>query len=170
MQASPNPHASAIHEALTAAKVAGVALVGFAIDAGALRTGIALHVSPAIARAISLFLAMQGTFVINGLVVFRCLTRERLVHHWLGYMTTNGFGNFCNYWIFVTLVSLHEPVMSNYYLDLGIGSFCAWGINYFAMRFFVFGRAKTRAEIATPAYCPWDGGAQPPTRPRTRAI
>jgi putative flippase GtrA len=157
--------AVAVHEARTAAKVAGVALVGFAIDAGVLRAGLALHLSPAVARAISLFLAMQGTFAINGLVVFRCLTRERLIHHWLGYMTTNGFGNFCNYWIFVTLVSLHKPMISNYYLALGVSSFCAWGINYFAMRVFVFGRAKTRAETVAPADCPWDGAAQPPTAP-----
>ncbi len=170
MHLSPSHRAAALHETRTAAKVAGVALVGFAIDAGVLRTCLAFHLSPAVARAISLFLAMQGTFAINGLVVFRCLTRERLIHHWLGYMTTNGFGNFCNYWIFVTLVSLHEPVMSNYYLDLGIGSFCAWGINYFAMRFFVFGRAKTRADVAARADCPWESSRQPPTRPRTRAI
>ena len=170
MHPSPSHRDAAVHEVRTAAKVAGVAMVGFAIDAVALRVGLAFHLSPAFARAISLFLAMQGTFAINGLVVFRCLTRARLIHQWLGYMTTNGFGNFCNYWIFVTLVSLHQPLVSNAYLALAVSSFCAWGINYFAIRFLVFGRAKTRAEMPSPADCPWEGVAQPPTRRRTRAF
>ena len=61
-------------EAGLAVKFALVGLVGFAIDAIVLRGGLALGFQPAIARAASIICAMQVTFVINGLYIFRCLT------------------------------------------------------------------------------------------------
>jgi putative flippase GtrA len=126
-----------------AMKFAGVALLGFGIDAGLLHTGILLGLSPAIARIISLFCAMQVTFTVNGLFVFKCLTRTSIPRHWLGYMASSGVGNFCNYWIFVTLVSLHWSLISNHFAALAVGSLCAWIINYAGARLIVFGPAQT---------------------------
>jgi putative flippase GtrA len=119
-----------------------VACIGFAIDASLLIGIEHLSVEPAWARVISLTLAMQATFWINGLFIFRCLTRQSWIGAWTGYMVTSGFGNFCNYWTFVTLVSLHDHTLSNRLLDLVIGGVVAWSINYLCARFLIFGVSK----------------------------
>jgi putative flippase GtrA len=94
---------------------------------------------------VSLACAMQVTFVLNGLHVFGGLERRYLPRQWLAYMASNGFGNFCNYWIFVTLVSLHWRVVSNHLFALAAGSVCAWLLNYLATRFWVFRRRPRQA-------------------------
>ncbi len=131
--------ATARAEAPLAAKYSLVACLGFITDLMVLKLATHWGLSPAWARVISLTCAMQVTFWINGLLVFRCLTRDGWVSAWLGYMTTNGFGNFCNYWAFVTLVSLHHPILSNHALDLVIGGFIAWAINFACARYLIFG-------------------------------
>ena len=123
-------------------KYAGVSLIGFVVDATLLHIGVELGLSPAWARVISLACAMHVTFVINGLHVFRQLDRKRLPRQWLSYMATNAFGNFSNYWIFVTMVSTHWPVVSNHLVALGVGSLTAWIVNFISTRFFVFRRVK----------------------------
>jgi putative flippase GtrA len=123
-------------------RYAGVSLVGFATDAAILHTLVELGMEPAWARLISLGCAMHVTFVLNGLHVFRQLDRRRLPRQWVSYMATNAFGNFCNYWIFVTLVSTHWRVISNHLFALGVGSLTAWVMNFAATRFIVFRRAK----------------------------
>jgi dolichol-phosphate mannosyltransferase len=132
----------AAKEAGLAAKFAAVGLIGFAVDALLLRIGLSFGLSIAAARLISLICAMQVTFAINGLHVFRCLTRAKCVKQWVGYMTTNGFGNLCNFWIFITLMSLHQPVLSNFWLALGVSSMAAYLINYASARLLVFGAAR----------------------------
>ena len=127
-------------EVKTAALFALVGGVGFITDYLILQLGLHLGLSPAIGRIVSLFCAMQVTFTINGLFVFRCLTWRKLPHQWAAYIATNGFGNFCNYWIFVTLISLHSPIWSNHLLALGISSTIAWFINYCGTRFLAFRR------------------------------
>jgi len=128
-----------------------VAGVGLLTDGGVLTLFEHLGMQPAWARVLSLASAMQVTFWINGLWVFRCLTRQTWGRAWLGYMATSGFGNFCNYWTFVTLVSLHSPVWSNRWLDLSLGGLIAWTINYTCARLLVFGRrTKPHVEGAAP--------------------
>ena len=94
-------------EAGFAVKFALAGLVGFVIDAGLLHLGLTLGLSPALGRAISIVSAMQVTFLINGLAIFKCLTMRNCAKHWAAYMLTSGFGNFCSYMIFITLTSLH---------------------------------------------------------------
>jgi putative flippase GtrA len=119
-----------------------VACIGFVVDASLLVAIEHLGVEPAWARVMSLTLAMQATFWINGLFIFRCLTKQSWLGAWGGYMVTSGFGNFCNYWTFVTLVSLHNHTLSNRLLDLVIGGLVAWSINYLCARFLIFGVRK----------------------------
>ena len=116
----------------------GVGMIGFCVDAGLLRLGLALGLAAWAARIVSLFMAMQATFTINGLFVFRSLERGKILRQWSGYMLANGLGNFCNYWIFLTLVSTHWPAVSNRYFALAIGSLSAWAINFAGTRLFVF--------------------------------
>jgi putative flippase GtrA len=142
-----------------ALKFGAVGFLGFLTDATLLHLGIHLGLTPAMARVISLTSAMQVTFAVNGLFVFRCLKRQKLPHQWLGYMTANGLGNLCNYFIFLAFVSSRLPVVSDHLFALASGSFTAWFINYVGTRFVVFGRAigpaigKVGLERAEEAIC-----------------
>ena len=130
------------HEAGLAIKFAAVGLVGFTVDAILLKAGLALHMGPAWARLISLTLAMQVTFTVNRMHVFHCWGQPGLMRQWCAYMATNGFGNFCNYWIFVTLSSLHGRLVSEPFVALPISAFAAYLINYAGVRLVVFGRSR----------------------------
>lgn len=132
---------AAVREGRLAAKFAGVSLIGFATDAIILHIGIWAGMQPAWVRVVSLICAMQVTFVINGLHVFRSLDRTRWPQQWARYMAANGSGNLCNFWIFVTLVSTHWPVIAWPLVALSVGSFAAWMINFTGTRLFVFGEA-----------------------------
>ncbi len=134
--------------ALSYSLVAGVGLI---TDGSVLTLLEHFGMEPAWARVLSLTTAMQVTFWINGLWVFGCLTRKSWGPAWLGYMATSGAGNFCNYWAFVTLVSLHNPIWSNRWLDLTLGGVLAWTINYACARLLVFGRRREGSEdVCTP--------------------
>ena len=131
-------------ERKTALRYCAVSLLGFVVDAAILRAGLAFG-APAWVRVVSLICAMQVTFTINGLMVFRTLTWRTLPRQWSSYMLTNGLGNFCNYWIFVTLVSLHWRFISDPMIALGFGAFAAWMINFLSARFLVFGKVRELA-------------------------
>jgi putative flippase GtrA len=120
--------------------------VGFAVDGGLLLI-LGHHLHPATARAISILSAMQVTFLINGLAIFKCLTKHNLVRHWAAYMITSGFGNFCSYMIFITLTSLHGSVLSKGWIAFPASTFAAYLINFAGARFIVFG-ASVRAKLA----------------------
>jgi len=150
---------SAVRECGGAMAFGAVGVVGFLVDVALLRIGVALHMSGWLARAISLFCGMQATFLVNGLLVFRRLTWTTVPRQWISYMATNGFGNLCNYWLFVTLISLHRGLASNYYVAMCAGGCTAWAINYSLTRLFVFGR---RARPLRPTLDPAAGALQPP--------
>ncbi len=133
-------HGAKVGEMLLAAQFAGVGMLGFAVDAALLRLGELAGLEPAWARLISLACAMQVTFTVNGLKVFHCLSLKRLPGQWARYMLTNGVGNFCNYWIFVTLVSLHWRWISQPMIALTVGAAMAWTINYLGARFVAFAK------------------------------
>jgi putative flippase GtrA len=113
---------------------------GFATDLILLQLGTALGFQPAWVRIVSLFFAMQVTFCINGVFVFRSLNRGRIPHQWFSYMVTNAFGNLCNYLIFTTLLSLHSRILSNHIVAVCAGGAAACGLNYAACRLLVFRR------------------------------
>lgn len=122
-----------------------VSNLGFATDATLLHLLMEAGAAPAWARVVSLLCAMQVTFLVNGLLVFRSLDRHRPWRQWTAYMLAHGFGNFCNYWIFITLVSLHRPPLSEPLVALAVASLLAWTINYLAARYVVFRQARARA-------------------------
>lgn len=139
-------------EAGLAIKFAAVGLVGLAVDAILLKAGLALHLGAAWARLISLTLAMQVTFAINRTHVFRGCEHEGLLRQWCAYMATNGLGNFCNYWIFVTLSSLHGRLVSEPFVALPISAFSAYLINYAGVRLVVFGRTRLQRPPGAKAF------------------
>jgi putative flippase GtrA len=119
-----------------------VSMVGFALDAIVLATSLGSGLDAAVARLISLFWAMQATFVLNGLFVFGKLTLKSLPGQWARYMASNGIGNVANYLIFVGLVTSRWPLISNHYAALCVAAFTAWTINYSGARLWVFGRRR----------------------------
>jgi putative flippase GtrA len=121
-----------------------VALIGFGVSALILHLGLEAGLRPWAARLIALLFAMNVTFLINGRFVFRALTRERFLGQWGAYLANSAFGNFCNYWVFVTLESTHRPVIGNPYVALLAGSVTAWAINFIGARFVVFGALGQR--------------------------
>ena len=121
------------------AKFTGVALVGFAISAAILHLGLEAGLRPWAARLVALLCAMNVTFLINARFVFHALSRRRFLAQWAAYVANSAFGNFCNYWTFVTLESTHRPVIGNPYLALLAGSAVAWAINFTGARLVVFG-------------------------------
>jgi putative flippase GtrA len=135
----------ALNEAKLALKFAAVSLLGFGVDAVVLSIALRCGLEPAWARLISLFCAMQVTFVINRRHVFRAHEAGSVAWQWLRYMGSNGVGNACNYWIFVTMVSTHWPVVAAPMVALAAGSFAAWLINFLCNRYFVFRVAKVAA-------------------------
>ena len=123
------------------AKFTGVALIGFLISVIVLHLCLEGGLRPWSARLIALLCAMHVTFLINGRFVFRALTRRRFLAQWAAYVTNSAFGNFYNYWVFVTLESTHREVIGNPYVALLAGSIVAWAINFTGARFVVFGGA-----------------------------
>jgi putative flippase GtrA len=127
-----------------------VSLIGFAIDAVLLTTTIGSGVDAAGARLISLFWAMQTTFVLNGIWVFGNLTLKSLPGQWARYMLCNGAGNVLNYLVFVALVATGAPVVSNHYAALCLAAFTAWTVNYSGARLWAFRRGPRCAPASAP--------------------
>ncbi|HWF00472.1 MAG TPA: GtrA family protein [Caulobacteraceae bacterium] len=151
-----------IEEASLAVKFGLVGMVGFVVDAILLKGGLMLGLTPALARLISLVCAMQVTFAINRSHVFRCRPGTSVFGQWCAYMLANGFGNFCNYWIFVTLSSLHGQPLSKPWFAMPISAFCAYLINYAGARLLVFGKdrvsSRREARVRTGPRVPAPGG------------
>jgi putative flippase GtrA len=142
------------HEGLTALKFAAVGGLGFLTDISVLH--LCLHVlrlSPFQGRAISLTCAMQVTFLVNGLLVFRCLDWTCWPRQWLGYMATNGLGNLINYLVFAGLIGSHLPQVSRTGWALVIGSVLAYAFNFLCVRLLVFGRPKGHPPVPTNPVC-----------------
>jgi putative flippase GtrA len=123
-----------------------VSFCGLAVNIALLKllTGVGLR--PAYAQALALLAAVQTTFWLNAMVVFRSMHMRRWFHHWLAYMGAGGLGLICNYLIFTTLLSLHKPIVSNQIVAVCAGGFAAWVVNYTGARLVVF-NAKLHRRI-----------------------
>ena len=117
-----------------------VGVLGFATDAGLLTAGMTLGLSSAAARAISVTTALQTTFVLNGVFVFRSLRRATFARQWLGYMAANGFGAACNYAVFVALTASHMPWISEPRPAFVAAAIIALVVNYTGTRLLAFRR------------------------------
>ena len=139
-------------EAATALKFAAVGGLGFLTDISVLHLCLrSLHLTPFEGRAISLACAMQVTFLINGLLVFRCLSWRSCGRQWLAYMGSNGVGNLINYLVFAGLVSSRLPEVSRNGWALVISSLIAYAFNFLCVRLMVFGSPVARTR--TPRMC-----------------
>jgi putative flippase GtrA len=146
------PRSRLLDECRLAARYTGVSLIGFVVDVVVLHLLLAVAIEPAWARVVSLTIAMHVTFVINGRHVFQTLSWQSLPRQWWRYMVSNGLGNLCNYWIFVTMVSTHWLAVSIPVVALATGSAAAWAINFAAARHFVFAKARKAVEVFAERY------------------
>ncbi|MEI9890084.1 MAG: GtrA family protein [Caulobacteraceae bacterium] len=138
-------------EGLIALKFAAVGGLGFLTDISVLRLCLrVLHLSPFEGRAISLACAMQVTFLVNGLLVFRCLSWRTCGRQWLAYMAANGFGNLINYLVFVSLIASRLPEISRNGWALVTGSAIAYVFNFMCVRLMVFGAPRGHAPAVHP--------------------
>jgi putative flippase GtrA len=141
-------------EAATALKFAAVGGLGFLTDITVLRLCLrGLHLTPFEGRAVSLACAMQVTFLVNGLFVFRCLSWRNCGRQWLAYMGSNGLGNLINYLIFAGLVASRLPEVSRNGWALVISSAAAYAFNFLCARFMVFGEPGPRDRRKAPPMC-----------------
>jgi|WetSurMetagenome_2_1015567.scaffolds.fasta_scaffold341396_2 putative flippase GtrA len=115
-----------------------VSLIGLGVDAALLYTSMGSGLSAPVARLISLFWAMQVTFVLNRFLVFRHIALGTLPRQWACYMATNGIGNFASYLVFVGLVASRAPLVSERYVALCVGALLAWCANYGGARLVAF--------------------------------
>ena len=123
-----------------------VSLAGFALDAILLTTSMGSGLNAEVSRLISLFWAMQATFVLNGLFVFKGLTLAGLPGQWARYMACNGAGNLMNYLLFVGLLATKVPIISNHYVALCVAASTAWAINYSGARIWAFSRRSSAVD------------------------
>jgi putative flippase GtrA len=123
-----------------AAGFAAVSAVGFLADYLALRLGLIAGLGSALARLISLGLAMQVTFALGRWLVFGRRDREGLGGEWWRFMVANAFGGVCNYLVFLALATARWPAGSGISINLILSSGVAYAINYAGARLFVFGR------------------------------
>jgi len=138
-------------EAAIALKFAAVGGLGFLTDISVLHLCLrVLRLTPLEGRAVSLTCAMQVTFLINGLFVFRCLSWRSCGRQWLAYMGSNGLGNLINYLVFAGLVSSRLPEVSRNGWALVISSLIAYAFNFLCARFMVFGRPMARTRAVPP--------------------
>jgi putative flippase GtrA len=132
-------------EVATALKFAAVGGLGFLTDISVLHLCLrVLQLTPLEGRAVSLTCAMQVTFLVNSLLVFRCLTWRSCGRQWLAYMGGNGLGNLINYLVFAGLVSSRLPEVSRNGWALVISSLIAYAFNFLSARLMVFGRPSAR--------------------------
>lgn len=149
-------------EAKLTAKYSGVSLVGLGVDVTMLHILLHAGLEAAWARVVSLVCAMHVTFILNGLHVFRRLERGQWPSQWLRYMACNGFGNFCNYWIFVTMVSTHWPLIANPTFAVAVGSAAAWMLNFATTRLLAFPCSPQAAPSPHSDPSPAEPGSAPP--------
>ena len=122
----------------------GASLVGFVFSAITMHVGVDAGLRPWLARLLGMLVAMNLAFLLNGRFTFNALSRQRFLPLWGAYMANSSFGNLCNYFTFLTLRSLHRPVISNLDVAFLAGAVMAWAINFLGARYLVFGALGRR--------------------------
>ncbi len=71
---------------------AAIGAAAFVVDSVVLKIGLALGLTPAIGRLVSLFVSMNFTFVVNRAVTFAKFRGRSLPAQWALYMAANSLG------------------------------------------------------------------------------
>lgn len=149
---------SITRELSLALRFAAVSLVGFAVDAMGLKTGLVLGVGAEISRIGSLVVALQVTFFLSRRLVFTHNPPGTLRRDWWRFLVANTFGSLCNLGIFVAMTrapwpDLPEPwpAPSAPWVALLVSASVAYVVNYVGTRLFVYGRTLSAVAVKAPA-------------------
>jgi putative flippase GtrA len=123
-----------------------VGACGFVIDTSIF---FVLHdlagLSPYVARAFSILIAMSGTWFGNRTLTFRehAATGGRAVlREWLTFAAANAIGNTSNYLAFSALITFASPPFNNRYLALVAGTAVGMALNFTLSKRIVFRAAS----------------------------
>ncbi|HVT26250.1 MAG TPA: GtrA family protein [Rhizomicrobium sp.] len=123
-----------------------VGACGFVIDTSIF---FVLHdlagLSPYVARAFSILIAMSGTWFGNRTLTFRehAATGGRAVlREWLTFAAANAIGNTSNYLTFSALITFASPPFNNRYLALVAGTAVGMVLNFTLSKRIVFRAAS----------------------------
>jgi putative flippase GtrA len=117
-----------------------VGLVGFAVDAGALEGFVALGLSPAAARVLSITVALQATYILHKRFTFRA---TETANPWPKFMLANALGALINYLTFLVVMALIGTAfqaLEARQSALLAGTATALLVNYWMNHRFVFAR------------------------------
>jgi putative flippase GtrA len=117
---------------------AAIGAGAFVIDAGVLTVGLHFGLTPAIARIVSLFVAMNATFVANRAFTFAKFRERPLPVQWALYMAANSIGAGVNYLVFLALTATllkGQPVLA-----AAAGAVAGLAFNFTASRLTAFRR------------------------------
>lgn len=143
----------------------GASLVGFVFSALTMHLALEAGARPWLARLLGMLVAMNLAFLLNGRFTFGGLTRERCLPLWAAYMANSGFGNLCNYLVFLALTSSRWPLISQVDVAFVAGAMTAWGINFLGARYLVFGGFGKRVAQRLKAMVVSRPSRRPPSRP-----
>lgn len=122
-----------------------VGAMGFVIDASLF---FVLHdlagISPYVARALSILVAMTGTWLGNRTLTFRehaASGSRGMLREWLTFAAANAVGNISNYATFSALITFASPPFNYRYLALVAGTAVGLVFNFALSKRVVF-RAK----------------------------
>jgi putative flippase GtrA len=120
-----------------------VGTVGFLVDLSILETGLALGLDHFVARFISIMVALQVTFLANGLLVFKHGTPDQLLTRWPHYMLSSGFSVACNYTIYLALIHSGLRYLSLSVVAVVIATGITMFISFTGARRFAFRRSSS---------------------------
>lgn len=117
---------------------AAIGAAAFVVDSVVLKIGLALGLTPAIGRLVSLFVSMNFTFVVNRAVTFAKFRGRSLPAQWALYMAANSLGALVNYLVFLALTA--GPLAGQPVLAVAAGSVAGLAFNFTASRLTAFRR------------------------------
>lgn len=115
--------------------------IGFITDATLLELGVAAGLAPEVARAFSVLVALQVTYLLHRSFTFRA-EQGGGVRRWLVFLAANLVGSAVNYGVFMlglALMALADARIERM-LALSISTVVSLGVNYTMNRVFVFRR------------------------------
>lgn len=117
---------------------AAVGAATFGVDAALLQAGLMLGMTMALARAVSLFLAMNFSFAVNRAVTFARFRGAPLPRQWVMFMAANTIGAIINYLVSVALGTGQGWLAGAPILAAGVGAIAGLGFNFTASRLTAF--------------------------------
>ena len=139
---------SAVVSRLTSSRFlrfAAVGTLGFVFDTGAFFVGNRIvGLGAYLARALSIFIAMNVTWYGNRSITFRgerARSGRGIVVEWSRFIVTNAVGALINYIVFAALFRFAPAPLNNPYVALVAGVAAGLFFNFFSSKRFVFRQA-----------------------------